>query len=141
MLAICKSRTMMTTWAAAGFACWSAQWKNEQTVVQTANIDRAACMVDYVRQLLDHQDPGLGALHPLAKRTVFGITWKGGGEVCAVPGGGDAARGLHPTWFIQDESAIIEGGQEAINSVLPSRAKVICISTARAGWFGDMCAV
>src|SRR6266849_4154591 len=32
-LYIPKSRTMMTSWAAAGFATWAGQWKQEETVI------------------------------------------------------------------------------------------------------------
>src|SRR6266498_2244343 len=35
-----KSRTMMTSLSAMGFATWCAAWKKEETVVQTANEDK-----------------------------------------------------------------------------------------------------
>ena len=51
---ICKSRTMMTSWAAAAFATWSAQWKQEETVIQTMNEDKALHLIDYASQLLKY---------------------------------------------------------------------------------------
>ena len=139
MLAIPKSRTMMTSWAAVGFASWAAQWKGEETVIQTLNVDRAMHLIDYVRQLTDHQEPWLSELHPLEKRTAFAISWRGGGEVAAIPSGADAIRAFHPTTYIQDESAFMVEGEEALNAVRPTGAKIICISTAKASWFGDIC--
>jgi hypothetical protein len=139
MLAIIKSRTMMTSWAAAGFSTWAAMWKNEETVIQTINIDRALHIIDYVRQLAKYQDPELSELHPIEKATAFTILWKGGGEVSAIPSGADAIRAFHPTRYIQEESAFMAEGEQALNAVMPTGAKIICISTAQAGWYGDMC--
>jgi hypothetical protein len=138
ILAIAKSRTMMTSWAAAGFAAWCGQWRNEETVIQTLNVDRALHAVDYVRQLVDNQEPWLSELHPLEKKSAFTISWKGGGEVAAIPSGADAIRAFHPTTYLQDESAFLAEGEEALNAVLPTGARIICISTAHSGWFGDL---
>jgi hypothetical protein len=52
-LMIPKSRTMMTSWGAMGFAAWAAQWRREETVVQTANEDKCLHLIDYVRQLVE----------------------------------------------------------------------------------------
>jgi hypothetical protein len=138
-LYICKSRTMMTSWAAASFATWSAQWKREETVIQTLNEDKALHLIDYASQLLRNQDPGLARLHPIKKQTAFSIEWKGGGAVDAIPGGADASRSFHPSLFIQDEAAHIPEGEESMNTVIPSGARIISISTARPGWFADAC--
>jgi hypothetical protein len=141
ILFVPKSRTMMSSWSAAVFSAWAAQWKREETVIQTLNEDRALHLVDYVRQLLDYQEPWISELHPVAKRSVFAISWKGGGEVAAIPGGADAIRAFHPTMYIQDESAFMVEGYQALMAVMPSHAKAICISTANAGWFGDACSL
>jgi hypothetical protein len=138
-LYVCKSRSMMTSWAAAGFAAWAAQWKREETVIQTMNEDKALHLIDYASQLLRYQDPQLSRLHPIKKQTVYSIVWEDGGAVDAVPGGADAIRSFHPTNFIQDESAHIPEGEESLNAVIPSMARIISISTAKAGWFGDAC--
>jgi hypothetical protein len=134
-----KSRTMMTSWAAAGFATWSAQWKREETVIQTMNEDKALHLIDYASQLLRYQEPGLSRLHPIKKQNAFSIVWEHGGAVDAVPGGADAIRSFHPSLFIQDEAAHIPEGEESLNAVIPSMARIISISTAAPGWFGDAC--
>jgi hypothetical protein len=134
-----KSRTMMTSWAAAGFATWSAQWKREETVIQTMNEDKALHLIDNASQLLRYQEPGLSRLHPIKKQNAFSIVWEHGGAVDAVPGGADAIRSFHPSLFIQDEAAHIPEGEESLNAVIPSMARIISISTAAPGWFGDAC--
>ena len=138
-LFIPKSRTMMTSWAAMGYATWAAQWHNEETVVQTLSEDRAAHLIDYVRQLWDNQDEFLKQRHPLVRRSSFTLQWQSGGEVSAIPSGADKIRAFHPTTYVQDESAFMPEGEEALGAVMPTGAYVICISSARAGWFGDQC--
>lgn len=138
-LYIPKSRTMMTSWAAAGFATWTAQWKQEEAVIQTMNEDKALHLIDYASQLLKYQEPGLSRLHPIKKQNAFSIVFAHGGAVDAVPGGADAIRSFHPTVFIQDESAHIPEGEESLNAVIPSQARIISISTAAPGWFADAC--
>jgi hypothetical protein len=138
-LYIPKSRTLMTSWAAAGFATWAGQWKQEETVIQTMNEDKALHLIDYASQLLKYQEPGLSRMHPIKKQNAFSIVWEHGGAVDAVPGGANAVRSFHPSLFIQDEAAHIPEGEESLNAVIPSQARIISISTAAAGWFGDAC--
>jgi hypothetical protein len=138
-LFIPKSRTMMTSWAAAAMSAWCAQWKGEETLIQCPNEDKALHSIDYVRQLMDHQEPWLSERHPIAKRSSFAISWKAGGEVAAIPGGADAVRAYHPTIYVMDEAAYVVDGEQALNAVMPTGAKVICISTAAPGWFADEC--
>lgn len=118
-LFIPKSRTMMTSWAAMGFATWSAQWHREETVVQTLPEDRAAHLIDYARQLYDNQDEFLKQRLPLVRRSAFSLMWEGG-EVAAIPSGADKIRSFHPTRYIQDESAFMVEGEEALCAVIPT---------------------
>ena len=44
------------------FATWSAQWKQEETVIQTMNEDKALHLIDYASQLLKyHKSTGQAA--------------------------------------------------------------------------------
>jgi len=140
-LFIPKSRTMMTSWAAMGFAVARAQWHKEETIVQTANEDKASHLIDYCRQLWDNQDEFLKQRHPLRRRSTFTLAWEGGGEMSAIPSGPDKIRAFHPSRYIQDEAAFLPDGEECLNAVFPTGAHVICISTARAGWFADECSL
>jgi hypothetical protein len=140
-LFVCKSRTMMTSWAAAAYATWCGQWKQEETLVQCINEDRAQNLINYAGQLLRHQEPSLSRLHPIKRQSAFSIEWANGGAIDAIPGGANAARAFHPTLFILDEAAFIPEGEQSLNAVLPSNARIIAISTATAGWFGDACSL
>jgi hypothetical protein len=138
-LFIPKSRTMMTSWAACGFATWAAQWWREETVIQTMSEDKCAHLIDYCRQLWDNQADWLKKRHPLVRRSSFAIAWEGGGEVASIPSGADKIRAFHPTTYIMDEAAFLPEGEEALAAVRPTGARIIAISTARAGFFGDIC--
>jgi len=136
-----KSRTMMTSWGAMGFATWAAQWRQEETVIQTANEDKCAHLIDYVRQLWDNQEPWLQQRHRLSRRSTFAIAWEGGGEVASIPSGADKIRAFHPTTYVMDEAAYLPEGEECLAAVRPSGARIIAISTAHPGWFGDSCSL
>jgi hypothetical protein len=136
-----KSRTMMTSWGAMGFATWAAQWHREETVIQTANEDKCAHLIDYVRQLWDNQEPWLKQRHPLARLSTFAIAWKDGGEVASIPSGADKSRAFHPTTYAMDEAAYLPEGEECLAAVRPSGARIIAISSAHPGWFGDICSL
>jgi hypothetical protein len=136
-----KSRTLMTSWGAMGFAAWAAQWHQEETVIQTLSEDRCAHLIDYVRQLWDNQEPWLQQRHRLTRRSTFAIAWEGGGEVASIPSGADKIRAFHPTTYIMDEAAFLPEGEECLSAVRPSGARIIAISTAHAGWFGDSCSL
>jgi len=139
VLFIPKSRTMMTSWAAIGFATWAAQFNREETIVQTMNEDKCVHLIDYVRQLWENQDEWLRVRHPLVRKSSFSIQWEGGGEVAAIPSGADKIRSFHPTTYILDEAAHIPEGEECLGAVRPSGARIICISTAAPGWFAEQC--
>jgi hypothetical protein len=138
-LFIPKSRTMMTSWSAMVFAAARAQWHREETVVQTANEDKAGHLIDYVRQLVENQADWLKERHPIRRMSAYAISWQGGGEVAAIPSGSTKIRAFHPTWYVQDESAYLPEGEECLGAVFPSGARIICVSSAAPGWFGDQC--
>jgi hypothetical protein len=125
----------------AGFATWGAQWKQEEAVIQTMNEDKALHFDRLRQQLLKHQEPGLSRLHPIKKQNAFSIVFEHCGAVDAVPGGADAIRSFHPSLFIQDEAAHIPEGEESLNAVIPSQARIISISTAAPGWFELACSM
>jgi hypothetical protein len=101
--------------------------------------DKALHLIEYASQLLRYQDPELTRLHPIKKQNVYSIVWEDGGAVDAIAGGADAIRSFHPSLFIQDEAAHIPEGEESLNAVLPSQARIISISTASPGWFESAC--
>jgi hypothetical protein len=122
-----------------GLAAWAAQWHAEECVVQTANEDKCAHLIDYVRQLWDYQPDWLKARHPLKRRSTFTIAWEDGGEVSSIPSGADKIRAFHPTCYVMDEAAYLPDGDECRNAVIPTGARIIAISSARSGWFATAC--
>jgi len=120
---------------------WAAQWHREEIVVQTANEDKCAYLIDYVRQLWDNQPEWLKKRHPLSRRSTFTIAFEGGGEVASIPSGADKIRAYHPTWYVMDEAAYLPDGEQCLAAVRPSGARIIAISSARAGWFADQCSL
>ncbi|HMK21299.1 MAG TPA: hypothetical protein VK466_03145 [Terriglobales bacterium] len=136
-LYIAKSRSMMTSWSAAGYAAWAAQWRQEETLIQTLSQEKAEHIIDYVWQLWSNQEDWLKERHPIERRSLLTVAWKGGGEVAGVAAGADKVRSYHSSTYILDEAAHVVEGEQCINAVLPSGANIICISTAKAGWFGD----
>jgi len=61
------------------------------------------------------------------------------GREAAIPTGQDKIRAFHPIRYIQDEAPFLPDGEECLSAVIPTGAYIICISTARAGWFADQC--
>ena len=138
-LFIPKSRTMMTSLSSMCFATWAAQWHKAETIVQTANEDKCAHLIDYVRTFYEHQPEWLKQRHPLKRKSIYSISWEGGGEVASIPSGADKIRAFHPTYYIQDESAFLPEGEECLGAVLPTGARIMCISSAGPGWFAVQC--
>ena len=128
---------MMTSWSAAAYAAWAAQWKAEETVIQCVNEDKALHLIDYVRQLMDYQEPWLSDRHPVAKEKRVRNILEGRGRSLCNPRGANAIRAFHPTTYIQDESAFMAEGEQALAAAIPTGAKIICVSTAAPGWFGE----
>jgi len=138
-LYICKSRSMMTSFSAAGYAAWIAQYRQQEVLIQCMSEEIAEHIVDYVSQLWRNQEPWLRARHPLERANATTIQWKGGGEVAGIAAGPDKPRAYHASLYILDEAAFVPEGESCIASVIPSGARIICISTARPGWFAEAC--
>ncbi len=46
----------------------------------------------------------------------------------------------HASLFLIDESPEVVEGEESINAVIPSKARIIAIGTAKPGWWETQCA-
>jgi|SRR5215469_1654229 len=138
-LFIPKSRTMLTSLSAQGFATWAAQWHGMQTLVQTLNEDRCILLMSNVHAYYDLQPDWLKARHPLKRKSSFSVEWQSGGEVCCIPSGAEKSRDYHSSYHVQDESAHIIDGEQCLSAVKPSGARIICISSAAPGWFAEQC--
>lgn len=139
ILFIPKSREMMTSWSVMGYSTQRSQWYKEDTVVQTDSEDKAAELVDYVRQLWDNQDSFLKQRHPLKSCNTYEIIWRDGGRVMSIPKGEHKIRLWHPTRYVMDEAAFLPEAEACFNVAAPVAKQIIAISSAGPGWFGDIC--
>lgn len=122
-----------------GWSAQRAQWWKEETIAQTEAEDKAAELVDYVRQLWDNQEEFLKRRHPLAKQSTYEIEWQGGGRVIAIPKGENKIRLYHPSRYVMDEAAFLPEAEACYNAAHPVAKQIIAISSAGPGWFGDQC--
>lgn len=138
-LFIPKSREMMTSWCVMGWSSHRAQWHQEETIVQTESEDKAAELVDYVRQLYDNQVDFLKGRHPLKTRGAYEIAWESGGRVISIPKGEHKIRLYHPTRYVMDEAAFLPEAEACYNAAAPVARQIIAISSAGPGWFANQC--
>jgi hypothetical protein len=140
-LFIPKSREMMTSWCAVGYALWRAQWFHWDCIFQTASAAKVAELVDYAGQLYRNQNESLKAKHPLARRepTVTELSFAAGGRILAIPSGEDKIRLYHPTLLILDEAAFLAECEACYNTAHPVVRQLIAVSTAAPGFFANQC--
>src|SRR5437016_4214518 len=67
-LLVPKTRTMLTSWAAVGYATYRAQWHNWDCIIQSCSQDKVLEVTDYAAQLWSHQHDWLKARHPLVSK-------------------------------------------------------------------------
>lgn len=146
VLYIKKSRTMMGTWTVCGWAAHHMFTHPMTTIVfQSEDMDRAINCVKMVKALWRHSLPSLQARWRLRNDKLpdeqsIDIFEMANGSWCrGIPGKNpDKIRSLHPTIYIQDESAIIAQGQESSEAAAATRClKMIHLSSAFPGWFED----
>lgn len=138
-LFIPKTREMLTSWCVMGDSAHKAQWFKWFTVCQTESENKAAELVEYVRQLHDNQPDWLKARHKLKTCSTFEIEWEDGGRVMSIPKGVNKIRLYHPTRYVMDEAAFLPEAEQCYNAAHPVAKQIIAISSAGPGWFGDQC--
>lgn len=139
-LFIPKTRDMLTSWCAMGWAAHQAQWKGWDVIVQTDAEKKAAELVKYISILYTNQAPHLKVRHPLKRDPgVYEVNWRSGGRVMSIPHGADKIRMYHPTLYVIDEAAFLPEVEDCYNAAMPVATQIIAISSAGPGWFGDIC--
>lgn len=124
-----------------GDSAHKAQWFKWFTVCQTESENKAAELVEYVRQLHDNQPAWLKARHKLKAQSTFEIEWEDGGRVMSIPKGVNKIRLYHPTRYVMDEAAFLPEAEQCYNAAQPVARQIIAISSAGPGWFGDQCSL
>ena len=140
---IYKSRTMMLTWLACG---WAAHFgfTHEATgvVFQSEDEDRAIHCVKCVKTLWEYSSETLQKRWPLRKELVKQpynrMELANGTYFSGIVGDPDKVRSAHPTIFIMDEAAIVLRGEESWNVAVATRCpKMIALSSAYPGWMQE----
>jgi hypothetical protein len=144
-LAVPKSREMMTSWLALGYATWKCQYEaRTRVVIQTQKDIKAEELVGYAKTLYENQPEWLRKLHPLkhnSQQSKSRLIWANESQVQGVPSGADQVRAYHPTVLILDEASFLPEAQASYETANPVCSQIIMVSSAAPGWFGDMCAL
>lgn len=139
VLFIQKSREMMTSWEATGFATWGASKIGLFWLFQSEKDDKVIQLVNYARILHRNQPKWLIDHNPLIVDNDHELMWKRGGKIVGIPGGADQVRSYHPYGWINDESAFQPEFEASLNSAIPVVKKIIAISTDAMGAFHTIC--
>lgn len=117
-------------------------------MIQAQKIDKVTELLKgkgnpgYARTLIDRQSEWLKKDHPLLgdieEMSQTMISWKNGSTLQGVPSGADQIRQYHPTVLIVDEAAFMDEFEQSYAAADPVCEKIIAVSSAAAGWFGDI---
>jgi len=137
-----KSREMMTSWTICGYIAWLCQWRpGTPVVIQTLKETKAEELVRYVAILAEQQEPFLKERHRVTRSVALEIEWENGSRIFGIPGGENQVRMFHPFVCVFDEMAFMEDAEACLNAVAPVAKQIVGVSSAHAGWMGDMCSV
>lgn len=140
-LYIPKSREVMTSWLAVGYAFVQAQFSVNaiQIVGQSEKDDKAQGLIKYANTLYENQPDWMKDRFPLKRGdtgTKHSITWASGSEFIAVPQGVRQTASTHPTVYLSDESAHQPEWAATVDIVRPVAKQIVCISSAAFSDFG-----
>lgn len=150
ILFIPKSRQMMVSWAAVGYAVWRCQ-QNARTrvIVQSQKLEKAQELVKgteppgYARTLYEHQPEWLKRHFPLADKIenmpADKLIWANGSAIQGVGAGAGQIRTYHPTLVIFDEMAFMDEAEGSFGAALPVAQQMIAVSSAGPGFFAEVC--
>lgn len=110
---------------------------------QSQDEDRSLHDIENCRTLWNNSTPRLKQKWPLLKpmdqQPMNRLRFKNGSELVGIVGDPRKIKSEHPTIYIQDESAIIVEGMEALNEAIATRCgKIWCVSSAAPGWYADL---
>lgn len=138
-----KSRTMMASWSmSAAYFHYAATHPATKVVFQSQDEDRAVHDVTNCKILWENSIPRLKEKWPLKKRledqAYNRLVLANDSEIVGIPGDPKKIKSEHPTIYAQDESAIIEAGEWALNEAAATRCpRISCVSSAYPGWYAD----
>jgi hypothetical protein len=144
-----KSREMLSSWLVAAYATFLAQWTPyAQVICQTEQESKATKLVGYSKCLYDQQAEWQRKMHPLkggyfktrpGKDKELELKFANGAEIIGIASGANQIPSYHPSLAVLDEAALWPEAALSYQLALPVAAQIICVSTARPGWFQDEC--
>lgn len=134
-----KTREMLTSWCAMGWATHQAQWNQAEVVVQADAEDKAKELVSYAECLYRNQAGWLKERHKLTSPSQTELKFEAGGRIFGIPHGEHKIRMYHPTIYIMDEAAFLREAQQCYDAAEPVAGQIVAISSAGPGWFADQC--
>jgi hypothetical protein len=141
---------MLASWSVVGYAVWLCQFHPRQRVIiQGQKIDKVTELIKgkgnpgYARTLIERQTPWLRQRFPLLydieEMSQTLLSWQNGSTLQGVPSGADQIRQYHPSVLIVDEAAFLDDFEQSYAAADPVAAQIIAVSSAAAGYFGDVC--
>lgn len=141
----CKSRQLMWTWLASGYATWEARFHDFSRVMIQSRKAEDAWKLVYKGDWIHSRCGFIERAMPMELRsngiigTQGALSYPNGSEIWGIPQGPHMARSYTATLFICDEAAFQPEFEEAYTAVLPMAKKVVVISTALGGsFYGDL---
>lgn len=141
-LFIPKSREMMTSWLAMGYATWLAGWNpGSFIVVQADKEEKIYGLVNYARILHQNQfvdgeeEPWMQKKWPITLDSKSSLGFSNGSKILGVPSGEAQIRSYHPTLYILDEAAFLPEAEQCYATAHPVAHQIIAISSDGLGWF------
>lgn len=138
-----KTREMMTSWLVVGYIAWMCQFfPATGWLAQSEKDDKAQGLIKYANILYDNQADWMKKLHPLKRGdtgTKHMIEWANGSWFKALPQGERQSASEHPYGYFNDESAHQVAWEATVNVTRPAVKQILCVSSAAASRFGDLC--
>jgi len=140
-----KSRNMMLSWLCVGFFTHAAMTTpGIEVLFQSQKEEKAFELVDYAKTLYDRQQQELKRAFPLTKNLKDmadgELNFANGSRIVGIPGGADQIRSNHPWGLLMDEAAFMPEAGDCYNNAVPVCKKMVVLSSAGPGWFGEVCA-
>jgi hypothetical protein len=142
---VAKTREMMTSWEVVGYITWMCQFQpSTGWIAQSEDDEKAKGLIKYSNILYSNQEEWMKRRHPLkgAKHdegTQHKIEWANGSWFRAVASGERKLASDHPYGYFNDESAHQPAWEATLNIAKPAVKQVLCVSSAAASRFGELC--
>lgn len=142
-MAIPKSRQMMASWLVAAYLVYEAQFNpRTRCIIQCEKEEKANGLIEYAKCIYDRQPQWLKDRYPLAGDQLQSkslVLFANESRVQGIPGTPDQIRSNHPTILFIDEAAHILQIGACYATADHVCSKIILVSSAAPGWFGDLC--